>query len=150
MMPCRILDTRNPDGPYGGPMLSANQARSFDISNSSCGPFDGFVVAFSLNVTVVPQGALHYLTVWPSSEAQPFVSTLNSLDGRTKANASTMGAGSTGDVSFFATDDTHLVVDINGYFVASGTTTGLAFYPLAPCRVADTRDSVYGSLERLH
>jgi hypothetical protein len=66
------------------------------------------------------------------------VSTLNS-DGRVKANATIVQAGTGGAVNFFATDDTDLVIDINGYFVDASTNTGLEFYALAPCRIADTR-----------
>ena len=51
-------------------------------------------VAYSLNVTVVPAGPLGYLTVWPAGQSQPTVSTLNSLDGRVKANAAIVAGGS--------------------------------------------------------
>ena len=40
----------------------------------------------------------------------------------------------------FVTDTTDLILDIDGYFApVSGST--LAFYPLTPCRVADTRNA---------
>ena len=35
--PCRIADTRNPTGPFGGPELTANSTREFDIPQSACG-----------------------------------------------------------------------------------------------------------------
>ena len=39
----------------------------------------------------------------------------------------------------YASDTTDLMLDIDGYFMpASGST--MAFYPLAPCRVLDTRN----------
>ena len=41
---------------------------------------------------------------------------------------------------FFASNDTDLVVDINGYFAPPGE-GGLAFYPATPCRVVDTRQT---------
>ena len=70
------------------------------------------------------------------------VSTLNSLDGRIKANAAIVPAGANGQISVYATDTTNVIVDVNGYFApVSGST--LAFYPLPPCRVADTRHSTY-------
>jgi hypothetical protein len=49
-------------------------------------------------------------------------------------------AGSNGAVSVFATDSTDLILDINGYFVAGSFPGALAFHPLTPCRVADTRN----------
>jgi hypothetical protein len=80
--------------------------------------------------------------MWPSGQAQPVVSTLNiSLDGRVKANAAIVPAGTNGSVSVCSTDATDVILDINGYFVSSSTSGALAFYPLTPCRVADTRNA---------
>jgi len=73
---------------------------------------------------------------------QPVVSTLNSPDGRIKSNAAIVPAGSTGSVSVFATNATDVFLDVNGYFVAGGSPGTLAFYPLAPCRIADTRNTM--------
>jgi len=138
--PCRLVDTRNANGEFGGPSLQGQQTRYFPIpSNNSCN-IPSSAVAYSLNVTVVPQGPLGYLTVWPTGEVQPTVSTLNSTDGRVKANAAIVPAGYQGAVSFFVTNTTDLVLDIDGYFAAPSGAT-LAFYPLTPCRVADTRNA---------
>jgi hypothetical protein len=82
---------------------------------------------------------LGYLTVWPMGQSRPGVSTLNSPDGRTKANAAIIPAGSQGGISVFTTHDTHFVLDINGYFVRATDNPAQAFYPVLPCRVADTR-----------
>jgi hypothetical protein len=135
--PCRVVDTRNSNGQFGGPPLQGGLERDFSIPQSSCNIPDT-AAAYSLNVTVVPHGPLGYLTVWPRGETQPLVSTLNSYDGRVKANAAIVPAGTQGAVSFYVTDTTDLVLDIDGYFVPVGTSM-LAFYPLPPCRVADTR-----------
>jgi hypothetical protein len=135
--PCRIVDTRNPNGPFGGPYVAAGTSRSFAIPNSACG-IPSSAQAYSLNVTVVPHTVLGYLTVWPTGEAQPFVSLLNSLDGRIKANAAIVPAGTSGAVSVYATNDTDVLLDIDGYFVSGGS---LEYYPLAPCRIADTRNA---------
>jgi hypothetical protein len=91
---------------------------------------------------VVPAGPLGYLSVWPAGQSQPVVSTLNSLDGRIKANAAIVPAGLNGAFSVFATDPTHVIVDINGYFIPASGSQNLAFYPVTPCRVADTRTPV--------
>ncbi len=135
--PCRVADTRNQEGAFGGPELSAGSTRSFAIPNSDCQvPPDA--AAYSLNLTVVPDHQLSYLTAWPTGGFQPTVSTLNS-DGRIKANAAIVPAGMNGSVSFYVTDPTHLIVDITGYFVPAGNGSALAFYPLTPCRLVDTR-----------
>ena len=139
--PCRIADTRNATGALGGPELAAGVARTFDVPQSDC-EIPSTAVAYSLNVTVVPIQSLGYLTVWPAGEAQPVVSTLNSGDGRVKANATITPAGTNGGVSVFASDATQFILDIDGYFVPAGTSaSGLEFYPLTPCRIADTRNA---------
>jgi hypothetical protein len=68
------------------------------------------------------------------------VSTLNSPDGRIKANAAIVGAGTAagGAVSVYATGTIDVILDLDGYFMPADTST-LAFYPLPPCRVVDTR-----------
>jgi uncharacterized repeat protein (TIGR01451 family) len=137
--PCRVADTRNPTGAFGGPILGAGVSRDFNIPASACG-IPANAVAYSLNLTVVPTGALSYLSVWPAGQPQPLVSTLNSLDGRVKANAAIVPAGVNGAVTLFATDTTHGIIDINGYFVAAVGVQNLAFYPVTPCRIADTRN----------
>ncbi len=138
--PCRVVDTRNPAGPFGGPVLGARTSREFDIPQGACN-IPSSAVAYSLNVTVVPQVALGYLTIWPSGQPQPVVSTLNS-DGRVKANAAITPAGSNGGVSVYVTNETQVILDIDGYFVPKGTASALAFYPVTPCRVVDTRNAV--------
>jgi hypothetical protein len=136
--PCRVADTRNATGSFGGPELAAGASREFDIPQSACS-IPSSAVAYSLNVTAIPGGPLGYLTLWPSGQAQPTVSTLNS-DGRIKANAAITPAGTNGGVSVFVTNESHVILDIDGYFVPAGTASALAFYPVTPCRVADTRN----------
>ena len=143
--PCRVVDTRNQNGTFGGPPIQGGTARSFPISQSPTCRIPLGATAYSLNVSVVPMGPLGYLTVWPTGQSQPLTATLNSLDGRIKANAAIVAAGNGGGaVSIFATNTTNVIVDINGYFVAHSTGS-LAFYPMSPCRLADTRPEHGGS-----
>jgi hypothetical protein len=135
--PCRVMDTRNAIGPFGGPVLSGGSSRDLPVPSSSCG-IPSAALAYSLNITVVPRGSLGFLTVWPTGQSQPLVSTLNSLDGAIRSNAAIVPVGTGGAISLFATDLTDVVVDIDGYFTNPGSST-LQFYPLRPCRVVDTR-----------
>jgi hypothetical protein len=139
--PCRIADTRSPDGPFGGPAIAESTFRDFVIPNSAC-DIPSTAAGYSLNVAVVPKVHLGYLTVWPAGQSQPLVATLNSLDGRIKSNAAIVPSGENGAISVFATDTTDVILDINGYFVpGSSSPAALAFYPLTPCRIADTRNA---------
>lgn len=72
--------------------------------------------AYSLNFTAVPPASLGYLTAWPSGESQPLVSSLNSPTGTIVANAVIVSAGASGAVNVSSSDQTNLVIDINGYF----------------------------------
>src|ERR1019366_9336580 len=138
--PCRLVDTR-PEHGGSGP-IPGGTFQNFPIPQEGGCNIPTSAAAYSLNVTVVPQGQLAYLTIWPTGENQPLVSILNSLDGRIKANAAIVPAGYQGAVSIYVTQTTNVVLDIDGYFApVSGST--LAFYPLTPCRVADTRNSTY-------
>jgi len=139
--PCRIADTRGATGQFGGPSLGAREKRDFPIPSSACA-IPSTASAYSLNVTVVPPGYLGYLTTWPTGEAQPNVSTLNSWTGKVVANAALVPAGSNGSVSVFVSDPTNVILDINGYFAPPGAAGALTFYPVTPCRVADTRAAV--------
>ena len=135
--PCRLIDTRLTGGPIPG-----GTYRNFPIPQEGGCNIPDTAAAYSLNVSVVPQGQLGYLTIWPTGEGRPVVATLNSLDGRIKADAAIVPAGANGAVSVYVTNTTNVILDINGYFApVSGST--LAFYPLTPCRVADTRNSSY-------
>jgi hypothetical protein len=136
--PCRVADTRNPAGAFGGPALAAQSTRGFTIPSSACN-IPATAQAYSVNATVVPHGPLGFLTVFPCGQPLPLASTLNAIDGRVKAAAAIVPAGTNGDLCFFTTSDTELVLDINGYFVPNSSPTALAFFPVTPCRVVDTR-----------
>ena len=140
LTPCRIADTRKSTFPagFGTPAISGGTTRDFVISDSSCG-IPNSALGYSLNVAVVPSGPLGFITVWPAGQPQPVTATLNSTDGRVKSNAAIVPAGTGGAISVFATNTTDVVLDINGYFVPAGTSGALAFYPMTPCRIADTR-----------
>ena len=138
--PCRVADTRNPSGEFGGPSMFAGQTRDFPVPSGSC-DIPATARAYSLNVTVVPDGPLSYLTLWPTGQAQPLVSTLNSWTGKVVANAALVPAGTNDSISVFVTSPTDVVLDVNGYFGLPGSPGGLSFYPMTPCRVADTRNA---------
>ena len=138
--PCRVADTRDATFPQGlgPPSLTGGQERAFPILNAATCNIPSSAAAYSLNLTVAPHGSLSYLTVWPTGQTRPTVSTLNDSLGRTIANAAIAVAGTGSEVSAYATNDTDLIIDINGYFAPAGT-GGLSLYAVSPCRVIDTR-----------
>lgn len=145
VLPCRVADTRNANGQLGGPEMPGKSSRSFPIPSSNCG-IPSNASAYSLNVTAVPDAQLGYLTMWQTGQAQPTTSTVNS-DGRVKAAAAIVPAGTNGAVSIYVTDPSHVIIDIDGYFVPAGSASSLQYFPLTPCRAVDTRrdDAVSGT-----
>lgn len=145
--PCRLADTRDASQPpgFGPPSLVATQTRTFTPpTNNNCHIPDD-AVAYAMNLTVVPSGPLDYVTVWPDDQAQPFVSTLNSWDGRVKANAFIVGAGAMDQgIDVYATDNTDAILDITGYFVNPyfvGSDYGQHYFTLpgvSACQVYNT------------
>ncbi len=71
--------------------------------------------AYVLSATVVPPAGLGYLTLWPQTQTQPVASTLNALDGAITSNLAIVPATS-GTISAFASNSTHIVLDMFGYF----------------------------------
>jgi len=150
MNPCRVVDTRagsGKGGAFGAPSLGRGVSRDFPILSGSCN-IPATAQAYSLTITAVPTGALGFLTAWPTGRPQPTVSTLNASDGSPTANEAIMPVGTNGSVSIFVSDPSDVIIDINGYFVPPGG-GALAFYPVVPCRVSDSRagqgkSGVYG------
>ncbi len=138
LTPCRVLDTRGPNGQLGGPYLNGGQERDFPVLASDCN-IPSSAQAYSMNFTVVPvSGPLGYLTVWPAGQTQPVVSTLNNPTATNLANAAIVPAGTSGEIAVYPSDNTQLVVDIDGYFAPAGQ-GGMSLNPTPPCRVLDTR-----------
>ncbi|MBL8215774.1 MAG: BACON domain-containing protein [Bryobacterales bacterium] len=146
--PCRVVDTRSgAAGPFASgqwfssvptPRTLLNQTAQLPVPQSSCGlPADA--VAYSVNATVVPSGPLAYLSLYPGGKARPLTSTLNSFDGRVVANAAIVPAGPGGLIEAFVSNPSELILDANGYFSKSTQSAAYAFYPVAPCRLVDTR-----------
>jgi hypothetical protein len=145
LAPCRVIDTRNPNGPLGGPYLLGGEERDFPVLESTCIPAGLEAVTYSFNVTALPRNGspLAYLTVWSAGQERPVVGLLNSLTGTVVSNAAAVPAGTGGAVAVYPSNDTDLVVDINGFF-APAAPGGLSLYPVTPCRVIDTRHSALG------
>jgi hypothetical protein len=158
--PCRVMDTREiPAGPsiyydppieagMGQPIVGALQTRNILIGGTTrCGTIPKTAGAYLLNMTVVPTGLLGYITVWPSGASQPFISNLNDLDGRVLANGTIVrNLNSSGSISVFASEQTHLIIDVTGYFAAQVSTNhGMKFNSVAPCNVTPAGGvSLYG------
>ncbi|MCE7957971.1 MAG: hypothetical protein DYH06_08555, partial [Acidobacteria bacterium ACB2] len=117
--PCRVLDTREAAGTFGGPALGRLGERSWPIATGSCG-VPGTARALALNVTVVVPQAGGFVTLWPSDAPRPLTSTINFTPGQVRANNAVVRVTSDGQASLSAFNgsdgDAHVVVDVTGYF----------------------------------
>lgn len=115
--PCRVLDTRNPTGPFGGPAIPANGTRVFAVGGA-CGVPPG-AVSVTANVTVVNPGATGSLQAGPAGIALS-VSLLPFTAGRTRANVSFLliAGAPAGNVQMtnLSAAPLDVVLDVSGYF----------------------------------
>ena len=116
--PCRLFDTRNPNGPFGGPALVAQTNRTFTVAGS-CGVPAGATAVF-LNATIVSPTVSGNLRIFPTGGAVPLVSALNFVTGQVRGNNGVYSLDATGrfDIRLAQVSGTaHLVVDVAGYFL---------------------------------
>ena len=120
--PCRVVDTRNPVGPQGGPALAGTATRSFPVTGTPCGiPSTAKAVVF--NVAVVAPTGSGNLRIWPYNTPMPLVANINFNAGEPAiANGAIapLTSDPTANISvYLATGvgtNANLVLDITGYF----------------------------------
>ena len=124
LTPCRLVDTRDPAGPLGGPAIGAGQTRVFPLVGV-CGIPTG-AVALVLNVTGVTPAAAGSFALFPGNGTFADTASVAFMTGKTRAAAgisklATDGSG-TLSVRNSAPAAVDLILDVSGYFapVAAG------------------------------
>jgi len=115
--PCRLIDTRNANGPSGGPAVASGGTRNITVAGACAIPTG--VVAISVNATVVAPSGGGFLTIFagPSTNPVPLASTINFQAGRTLGNNAVVRVGSnTINVYNGSPSAVNFVIDVNGYF----------------------------------
>ncbi len=119
--PCRIIDTRGPDGPLGGPALVGQVDREFSLIGvgSACA-VPAQTRAVSVNVTVTQPQAAGNLRLYPADQPLPLASMVNYSAGQTRANNVIVLLSATTTLKARAVQaagtTTHMILDVNGYF----------------------------------
>lgn len=117
LSPCRIIDTRNANGPLGGPALSSGPLRDFSVFGV-CG-IPVTARALSTNVTVVAPTNLGFVRFSPGCEA-PVTSVVNFSANQTRGNNALLSISDAGVLTsnaFVSGNGTvHVIVDVNGYY----------------------------------
>jgi len=115
--PCRLVDTRLPNGPSGGPALVPGAARRFTLI-AACG-LPASAQAVSVNVAVTQPTATGHLRIFPGGTTAPLISSINYSAGQTRANNAVVRLGAAGDVAvgcYQAAGSVHFILDISGYY----------------------------------
>ena len=117
LTPCRLVDTRNATGPFGGPALGSGATRDFALTGR-CG-VPSTAKALSLNVTVTGSTGQGYVRFAPGCQL-PVSTIISFLTGQTRANNALLKLGTGGILTTGATVSgngaVHLILDVNGYF----------------------------------
>jgi hypothetical protein len=111
VQPCRSFDTRHVGS---GQPFTGTLSPPVDVVDIGCSA-SSLAQAYVFNATVIPTGALGYLTLWPDGTDQPLVSTLNAADGSLTNNMAIVPTNN-GKVDAFANGLTQLILDISSYF----------------------------------
>ncbi len=116
--PCRVIDTRRPVDPYGGPALASAGTRIF-IVTGQCGIPSG-ATAIAVNIAATqPTSGPGFVTLFPAGTVRPTTSTLNYSAGQTRANNAVVPLGASGDIAVFCTQGggtMQFILDVTGYF----------------------------------
>jgi hypothetical protein len=119
LTPCRVLDTRDSNGTYGGPALTAGSTRGFPFAGVCGIPADAKAV--SLNVTITSPTAGGFITAYAAAlGSPPPTSLVNFGIGTTRANNAVVALATDGvndlKITNGAPGTVQVLVDVNGYF----------------------------------
>lgn len=144
LKPSRLLDTR---GSNLGRPLNAGEIYNLKVNGRGGVPTTG-VMAVVLNLTVTGPTTAGNIVAYPKGAAVPNASSLNFVAKDTRANLVTVPVSSDGWVSIRnATGQTHVIADVQGYYVGSTTTKpagAVDYFPDDPWRALDTRTAQDG------
>ena len=143
LTPARILDTRDGNGGFRSP-VGPGQTISVQINGRGGVPASN-VRAVVVNVIAVNPTASGYLTVWPGLTARPNSSNVNFTPGQVIPNQVTVPVGTDGKVQILnSAGNTHVVLDVAGYYATKDGTPGARYNTLVPARILDTRNGIGG------
>lgn len=122
LTPCRVVDTRNPDGPSGGPSLQAGVTRDFPVTPLCDIPDAALAVA--LTVTAVGATSAAELRIGEGGLPVPEASTVHVRPGLVRARSAIGRLGARGRLAVQAllpSGTVDVVIDVSGYFAPSAT-----------------------------
>jgi hypothetical protein len=117
--PCRIADTRNPAGAFGGPALAAGPSQRVFAIAGHCG-VPATARSVVANLTVTQPASSGSIAVSPGDETPSGTTALSFPAGTTRADNAILklSADALGQVSVRnnASGTVHFILDVSGYF----------------------------------
>lgn len=133
--PERVLDSRDPTGPWAGSPLGGDAARRLTVAGVGGVPADA--TAIVATVTVTGGSAASYLQVTPAGAPASTTANLLFAPGQTVANLVVVGVGEAGGIDLVNQQGlVDVVVDVVGWYAP---VSGDRFHPIAPRRLLDSR-----------
>ena len=129
VVPDRVLDTR-----IGGTPVGRGQTIDVQITGTPRVPVGASAAV--LNVTATEAVGPGFLTVYPSDRTQPLVSSVNYVAGVPRPNSVIAPIGADGKIKIFASEQTHVIVDVMGWLGNAGQSE---YVDVPSTRLLDTR-----------
>jgi hypothetical protein len=113
--PCRLLDTRKPAGPRGGPAIADGQTRTVQVTGACAIPPGAKAVV--ANVTAIMPAGPGVLVLYAAGIPFPGTSTLSYRPSKIRANSSIVALSPGGEWNVYNQGSSvHFVIDVTGYF----------------------------------
>ncbi|HEY3486032.1 MAG TPA: CAP domain-containing protein, partial [Ilumatobacteraceae bacterium] len=130
MDPSRVYDSRVP----GSARLWPGEVRAIKVEDVP-GGVPSSATAVAVNLTVASGETPGYLSAFPCG-GNTSVSNVNFVTHEARPNSAIVRTAADGTICVASDTLVHVLVDVSGYFVAGN---GLAYTPLTPTRLLDTR-----------
>lgn len=135
--PTRLVDTRNGLGGHNGP-IGPNSSIPVQVTGQAGVPAGAVGVIANITIDQPTEGT--FITVYPNDVAAPNASNLNALRGQTVPNLAMVRLASDGTMRIYNfAGNSHVIVDVVGYFIKSYPNTAGQVLAITPNRVLDTR-----------
>lgn len=138
--PARLLDTRTESSVgYSGVKPGQGSTVAVAVLGRGGVPSTG-VASVVVNLTSTEAAGPGFVTAYAGGSSRPPTSSLNvGARNGTVANQATVPVGPRGEIELFASQATHLVVDVAGYYRSASATASGRLQLVVPERVLDTR-----------
>jgi hypothetical protein len=136
-----VLDTRTSGG--GNAPVGQAGSRAFQVAGVGGIPTTG-VSAVLVDLTAISPSGTTYLTLWPDGGPSAAVrSMVNARPGQILSNTAVVPVGAGGRVVVYNNvGNTHVLVEVQGYFTTSSGGSGGGFFPVDHTRLVDTRSGL--------